>query len=328
MAGSDPSASRSRSAVRREGGGDAERRAPSTDPHLDRFIDVLWLEDGLSPNTLSAYRRDLSALACWLGEHGGVPLAQAQEVDVQGYMAARHAESRPSSVGRRLSVFRRFYRWAVREGLCAQDPTLRMDAPRQRMRLPGTLTEQQVERLLAAPDVLDTLGLRDRAMLELLYASGLRVSELVTLRTVQLGLNEGVLRVTGKGSKERLVPFGQEAGEWLQRYLDGARGQILGERVSEALFVTAQGQGMSRQMFWKLIRKYAIVAGIHQHLSPHTLRHAFATHLLNHGADLRVVQMLLGHADISTTQVYTHVARERLRQLHAQHHPRGGGAGN
>lgn len=298
------------------------------DPHLDRFIDVLWLEDGLSPNTLAAYRRDLSALAMWLKAQTGATLVQASELDVQGYMAMRHADSKPSSVGRRLSVFKRFYRWAVRDGLCTQDPTLRMDAPRQRMRTPGTLTEQQVERLLAAPDVLDKLGLRDRAMLELLYASGLRVSELVTLRTVQLGLNEGVLRVTGKGSKERLVPFGQEAGAWLQRYLDESRAQILGEhRVSEALFVTSQGHGMSRQMFWKLIRKYALVAGIHQHLSPHTLRHAFATHLLNHGADLRVVQMLLGHADISTTQVYTHVARERLRQLHAQHHPRGGAQG-
>ncbi len=298
------------------------------DPHLDRFIDVLWLEDGLSANTLSAYRRDLSALATWLFAHEGGTLVHASESALQGYMAARHAASRPASVGRRLSVFRRFYRWALRDGLCTQDPTLRMDAPRQRMRLPGTLTEQQVERLLAAPDVLDPLGLRDRAMLELIYASGLRVSELVTLRTVQLGLNEGVLRVTGKGSKERLVPFGQEAGAWLQRYLDAARGSILSEhRVSEALFVTSLGQGMSRQMFWKIIRKYAVVAGINQHLSPHTLRHAFATHLLNHGADLRVVQMLLGHADISTTQVYTHVARERLRQLHAQHHPRGGGAG-
>lgn len=306
----------------------ATHAALPVDPHLDRFIDALWLEDGLSANTLSAYRRDLSALATWLQTEGEGTLVQAAEHEVQAYMAKRHAESKPSSVGRRLSVFRRFYRWAVREGLCTQDPTLRMDAPRQRMRLPGTLTEQQVERLLAAPDVLDKLGLRDRAMLELLYASGLRVSELVTLRTVQLGLHEGVLRVTGKGSKERLVPFGQEAGAWLQRYLDEARGQILGDqRVSEALFVTSQGQGMSRQMFWKIIRKYALVAGIHQHLSPHTLRHAFATHLLNHGADLRVVQMLLGHADISTTQVYTHVARERLRQLHALHHPRGGGSG-
>jgi integrase/recombinase XerD len=225
-------------------------------------------------------------------------------------------------VGRRLSVFRRFYRWALREHLCAADPTLRMDAPRQRMRLPGTLTEDQVERLLAAPDVLDPLGLRDRAMLELLYASGLRVSELVGLRSVQVSLQEAVLRVTGKGSKERLVPFGQEAGDWLARYLGEARPHILAQRSSEHLFVTVQGEGMSRQMFWKLVRKHAVAAGITQHLSPHTLRHAFATHLLNHGADLRVVQMLLGHADISTTQVYTHVARERLRQLHEAHHPR------
>lgn len=294
-----------------------------SDPLLGRFLEALWLEDGLSTNTLEAYRRDLSALASWLSQQTGSSLAQASELDLQGYMAARHAESRPSSVGRRLSVFRRFYRWAVRERLCEADPTVRMDAPRQRMRLPGTLTEDQVERLLGAPDVHEPLGLRDRAMLELIYASGLRVSELVGLRTVQIGLQEGVLRVTGKGSKERLVPFGQEAGVWLQRYLDEARPRLLGERTSADLFVTTQGQAMSRQMFWKIIRKYALMAGITQHLSPHTLRHAFATHLLNHGADLRVVQMLLGHADISTTQVYTHVARERLRQLHAQHHPRG-----
>jgi integrase/recombinase XerD len=294
-----------------------------SDPLLGRFLEALWLEDGLSTNTLEAYRRDLSALASWLSQQTGSSLAQASELDLQGYMAARHAESRPSSVGRRLSVFRRFYRWAVRERLCEADPTVRMDAPRQRMRLPGTLTEDQVERLLGAPDVHEPLGLRDRAMLELIYASGLRVSELVGLRTVQIGLQEGVLRVTGKGSKERLVPFGQEAGAWLQRYLDEARPRLLGERTSADLFVTTQGQAMSRQMFWKIIRKYALMAGITQHLSPHTLRHAFATHLLNHGADLRVVQMLLGHADISTTQVYTHVARERLRQLHAQHHPRG-----
>jgi integrase/recombinase XerD len=220
-------------------------------------------------------------------------------------------------------VFRRFYRWAVREGLCQTDPTVRMDAPKQRMRLPGTLTESQVEALLAAPDIHESLGLRDRAMLELLYASGLRVSELVELKSVHVGLNEGVLRIMGKGSKERLVPFGAEAGEWLQRYLSQGRPLILGNQVSDALFVTGRGGPMTRQMFWKLIKKYALLAGITQPLSPHTLRHAFATHLLNHGADLRVVQMLLGHADISTTQVYTHVARERLRQLHARHHPRG-----
>jgi integrase/recombinase XerD len=253
----------------------------------------------------------------------GRTLVGAQESDLQAYAAERHDASRPSSVGRRLSVFRRFFRWAVREQLCAVDPTLRMDAPRQRMRLPGTLTERQVEALLAAPDVHEPIGLRDRAMLELLYASGLRVSELVELKAVHVGMNEGVLRIMGKGSKERLVPFGAEAGDWLARYVGQARGLILGSQVSDALFVTSRGGPMTRQMFWKLIKKYAVLAGITQPLSPHTLRHAFATHLLNHGADLRVVQMLLGHADISTTQVYTHVARERLRQLHERHHPRG-----
>ncbi len=302
----------------------AEQRVAAVDPHVDRFVDAIWLEDGLSDNTLAAYRRDLAALAVWLHTHAGQSLLEASEADLQAYMLARHGESRPASVGRRLSVFRRFYRWAIREHLCQADPTVRMDAPRQRMRLPGTLTEDQVEQLLAAPDPHEPLGLRDRAMLELMYASGLRVSELVGLRTVQVSLDEEVLRVTGKGSKERLVPFGQEASGWLLRYMNEARPQILGEgRSSEDLFVTAQGHAMSRQMFWKLIRKHAMHAGITQHLSPHTLRHAFATHLLNHGAHLRVVQMLLGHADISTTQVYTHVARERLRQLHAQHHPRG-----
>ena len=294
------------------------------DPHLDRFIDMLWLEDGLSSNTLAAYRRDLQALSDWLRQQpDGHTLVTASELDLASYAAARHAGSLPSSAGRRLSVFRRFYRWATREGLSLDDPTVRMDAPRQRMRLPGTLTEAQVEALLAAPDTDEPLGLRDRAMLELLYASGLRVSELVTLKSVHVGLSENVLRITGKGSKERLVPFGVEASDWLTRYLGQARAQILGGQVSDALFVTARGDAMSRQMFWKLVKKYALHAGITQHLSPHTLRHAFATHLLNHGADLRVVQMLLGHADISTTQVYTHVARERLRQLHEKHHPRG-----
>ncbi len=298
--------------------------SPAADPHLDRFIDALWLEDGLSPNTLGAYRRDLQALADWLvQQHTGRTLVQATEIDLLGYTSARHSATKPSSAGRRLSVFRRFYRWAVRDGHTTQDPTLRMDAPRQHMRVPGTLTEAQVEALLNAPDVHESLGLRDRAMLELMYASGLRVSELVDLKSVHVGLNEGVLRITGKGSKERLVPFGGEAGDWLRRYLAEARGVILSGQVSDALFVTARGGPMTRQMFWKLIKKYALLAGITQPLSPHTLRHAFATHLLNHGADLRVVQMLLGHADISTTQVYTHVARERLRQLHSQHHPRG-----
>jgi integrase/recombinase XerD len=302
----------------------------AVDPDIDRFIDALWLEDGLSVNSLSAYRRDLQGLADWLHEQrqqtpngGQSALVALTELDLHGYIAARHSGSQPSSAGRRLSVFRRFFRWAVREGLCQQDPTLRLDAPRQRVRLPGTLTEAQVEALLNAPDTDEALGLRDRAMVELMYASGLRVSELVTLKSVHVSQSEGVLRITGKGSKERLVPFGAEAGEWLERYLKNARQMILGAQVSDALFVTALGGPMTRQMFWKLIRKYAGLARISQPLSPHTLRHAFATHLLNHGADLRVVQMLLGHADISTTQVYTHVARERLRQLHARHHPRG-----
>jgi integrase/recombinase XerD len=293
------------------------------DPDLDRFLDALWLEDGLSANTLSAYRRDLQSLADWMGEHAqGRVLLQARELDLLGYASDRHAATKPSSAGRRLSVFRRFYRWALRENLTRADPTLKLDAPKQHVRMPGTLTEAQVEALLAAPDVSTPLGLRDKAMLELMYASGLRVSELVGLLAIEVSMVDGVVRVTGKGSKERLVPFGDEAGEWLARYISEARAEILKGQGSDALFATGRGDAMTRQMFWKIVKKYSVVAGISQHLSPHTLRHAFATHLLNHGADLRVVQMLLGHADISTTQVYTHVARERLRQLHAQHHPR------
>ncbi|MDE2594703.1 MAG: site-specific tyrosine recombinase XerD [Burkholderiales bacterium] len=300
-----------------------EASEPCTDPHLDRFLDAIWLEDGLSANTLAAYRRDLSGLAAWMRvQTSGHALVEATELDLQGYMIHRHGQSQPSSVGRRLSVFRRFYRWAIREGLVQADPTVRMDAPRQHQRLPKTLTEYQVESLLDAPDVDEPIGMRDRAMLELMYASGLRVSELVQLKSVYVSLADGVLRITGKGSKERMVPFGAQASEWLTRYSSYARGDILDGQSSDALFVTGRGGPMTRQMFWKLIKKYAIKAGITQPLSPHTLRHAFATHLLNHGADLRVVQMLLGHSDISTTQVYTHVARERLRQLHEQHHPR------
>jgi integrase/recombinase XerD len=293
------------------------------DPDLDRFLDALWLEDGLSANTLSAYRRDLQGLADWMGVHAqGRTLLQASELDLLGHASARHAATKPSSASRRLSVFRRFYRWALRENLTRADPTLKLDAPKQHVRMPGTLTEAQVETLLAAPDVSTPLGLRDKAMIELMYASGLRVSELVELLALEVSMVDGVVRVTGKGSKERLVPFGDEAGEWLRRYINEARADILKGQGSDAMFVTGRGDAMSRQMFWKIVKKYSVVAGITQHLSPHTLRHAFATHLLNHGADLRVVQMLLGHADISTTQVYTHVARERLRQLHAQHHPR------
>ena len=294
-------------------GGDGDTAA------IDRFIEALWIEDGLAPLTLAAYRRDLRALALWLKK----PLASGGEADLLSYMAQRHAGTRAATANRRLTVFKRYYRWAVRERLVDTDPTLRLLAARQPLRVPKTLSEAQVEALLAAPDTDTALGLRDRAMLELMYASGLRVSELVTLKTVQLGLGEGALRVTGKGARERLLPFGAEAQRWIEQYLLQARAAILDGAASEALFVTRLGAGMSRQMFWRLVKRYALQAGVLAPLSPHTLRHAFATHLLNHGADLRAVQMLLGHADIGTTTIYTHVARERLRQLHARHHPRG-----
>jgi integrase/recombinase XerD len=290
---------------------------------IDRFCDALWLEDGLSPNTLAAYRRDLQGYADWLAEEADKALDDTRELDLLGYTTARHADSRASSVNRRLSVFKRYFRWALREFRITDDPTLKMGAARQPMRVPKTLSEAQVESLLAAPNVDTPLGLRDRAMLELMYASGLRVSELVGLKTVHVGWNEAALRVTGKGSKERLLPFGEEAHAWLTRYLQQARPVLLGARNCDELFVTVRAAGMTRQMFWQLVKKYALQAGVRVPLSPHTLRHAFATHLLNHGADLRAVQMLLGHADISTTQIYTHVARERLKVLVARHHPRG-----
>jgi integrase/recombinase XerD len=289
---------------------------------VDAFVDALWLEDGLSANTLAAYRRDLGAYGQWLASRN-LALETSTEADLNAYFAARHASTRASSANRRLTVFKRFFRWALREGRVHSDPTLRLLAARQPLRLPKALSEAQVDQLLAAPDLSTALGLRDKAMLELLYASGLRVSELVGLKTFQVGSNEGVVRIMGKGSKERLVPFGAVAREHLQAYLVGARPQILAGQQSDALFVTARGAGMSRVMFWMLVKKYARQAGIAVPLSPHTLRHAFATHLLNHGADLRAVQMLLGHADISTTTIYTHVARERLKVLHAAHHPRG-----
>ena len=290
---------------------------------IDRFVDVLWIEDGLAPLTLAAYRRDLTLYAAWLAAQGARALHESTESDLLGYVSARHQGSRATSANRRLSVFKRFFRWALREGLVQDDPTLRMLTARQPLRVPQSLSEAQVQALLDAPDVTTPLGLRDRCMLEILYASGLRVSELVGLKTVHVGLNEGVLRVVGKGSKERLVPFGDDAHDWLRRYLAESRGTIVQARTSEALFVTVRGHAMTRQMFWQLIKRYALRAEIHTPLSPHTLRHAFATHLLNHGADLRVVQMLLGHADIGTTTIYTHVARERLKALHAKHHPRG-----
>jgi integrase/recombinase XerD len=289
---------------------------------IDRFLDALWIEDGLSANTLAAYRRDLQAYADWLASQSARTLDHTRELDLLGYIAHRR-EGRASSANRRLTVLKRYFRWALREHLVQADPTLRLSAAKQPQRHPKTLSEAQVEALLEAPDIDTPLGLRDRTMIELMYASGLRVSELVTLSSVHVSLNDGVLRVMGKGSKERLVPFGEVANGWLRRYVAEARADILQGRQSDALFVTARGGPMTRQMFWTLLKKHARQAGITAPLSPHTLRHAFATHLLNHGADLRAVQLLLGHADISTTTIYTHIARERLRVLHAEHHPRG-----
>jgi integrase/recombinase XerD len=291
---------------------------------IDGFCDALWLEQGLAKNSLEAYRRDLAAFARWL-EHAAPQrsLLDASGSDLAAYFAARHDDTKPSTANRRLSALKRFYQMALRDQRIQADPCLHLASARQPQRFVHTLTEAQVEALLAAPDLRTPLGLRDRTMLELMYASGLRVSELVSLRLSELSLNDGVLRVTGKGSKARMVPFGAEARSWIERYLGEARGAILNGQLDDALFVTGRGGPMTRQMFWVLIKKHALHAGIRAPLSPHTLRHAFATHLLNHGADLRVVQLLLGHADISTTQIYTHVARERLKQLHAAHHPRG-----
>ena len=300
------------------------KNSSSTEPSplVGAFIEALWLEDGLSPNTLAAYRRDMQGFSQWL-QAQSLTLEHAGENEVQAYFTDRFDQTRASTANRRLTVLRRFYQWALREKHVSTDPTLKLLTAKQAPRLPKTLSEAQVEALLAAPNTETPLGLRDRAMLELLYASGLRVSELVGLPMLSLNLREGVLRITGKGNKERLVPFGEEAADSLQNYLSQSRPVLLGKQNSPAVFVTQQGAAMSRVMFWKLIKKYALLADVHVPLSPHTLRHAFATHLLNHGADLRAVQMLLGHSDISTTTIYTHVARERLKALHAQHHPRG-----
>jgi integrase/recombinase XerD len=292
---------------------------------LDEFCDNLWLEDGLSRNTLDSYRRDLIKFRDWLEKQRGTSILQATHGDIQGYLAQLVAvqKAKPSSTGRNISSLKRLFRYLLRQGRISTDPTLQIDTPRLPRNLPRSLTESDVEKLLAAPDVQTPLGLRDRTMFEVLYATGLRVSELVTLHISQVSMDMGVVRVMGKGSKERLVPLGEEALDWLRRYMADGRGVLLGRQQTDALFVTARGEGMTRQMFWYLIKKYARQGGLHKPLSPHTLRHAFATHLLNHGADLRVVQMLLGHSDISTTQIYTHVARERLKSLHAMHHPRG-----
>ena len=291
---------------------------------LDEFCDALWLEDGLSRNTLESYRRDLRLFSAWLSAERGKALLQAQRMDLLDYLAYKfQRKARPRSAARLLSSLKRFYRYLLRENRIQADPTLQVESPKLPRSLPRILTEADIDALLAAPNVETPLGLRDKSMLETLYASGLRVSELVTMSLAQLSQDMGVVRVVGKGSKERLVPVGEEALTWLRRYMDNARPEILAGRPADALFITSRGASMTRQAFWYLIRRYADQAGIRKGISPHSLRHAFATHLLNHGADLRVVQMLLGHADISTTQIYTHVARERLKQLHAKHHPRG-----
>lgn len=290
---------------------------------IDQFCDTLWLEDGLAKNSLEAYRRDMRLFAEWLHISHQKHLYQVIDADIFSYVAEKHSESKATSANRRMSVLKRFYQMAFRQNQISSNPCIKLKSAKQANRLPKTLSEKQVEVLLLAPDDNTPLGLRDRTMLELLYACGLRVTELVLLRSFDMSLNDGVLRITGKGNKTRLVPFGEIARTWLERYLREARPAILAGQIDDALFVTARGGAMTRQMFWILIKKYASQAGIETPLSPHTLRHAFATHLLNHGADLRVVQLLLGHADISTTQIYTHVARERLKQLHAQHHPRG-----
>jgi len=291
---------------------------------IDRFCDQLWLQDGLAPASLGSYRRDVTQWATWLDAHSTSLLA-AQRTDVEAFLADQYrAKAKATSIARRLSALRRFYGLQLQQGTIATDPTLRVHAPKLPRRLPKNLTEAQVEAVLAVPDVSDALGLRDRAMLETLYATGLRVSELVGLRHAQVSLDMGVVRVLGKGSKERLVPLGEEAISWLKRYLDEARPALAGAGKSDAVFLTARHGPMTRQAFWTRIKRCAVKAGIAaSSLSPHVLRHAFATHLLNHGADLRVVQLLLGHADITTTTIYTHVARERLKKLHAQHHPRG-----
>ncbi|OGA21540.1 MAG: site-specific tyrosine recombinase XerD [Betaproteobacteria bacterium RIFCSPLOWO2_02_FULL_67_26] len=291
---------------------------------IDEFCDALWLEDGLAKNTLEAYRRDLAQLAAWLEKQHGKPLAAAGHAELLGFLAWKvRARAKATTTSRQLSSLKRFYRYCLRQGRIKADPTLNIDSPKLPRPLPRSLTEEDVESLLAAPPVEKALGLRDRAMLETLYASGLRVSELVALKLSQVSQDMGVVRVVGKGSKERLVPLGEEALAWIRRYLKEARPGLLGGRAADDLFVTARGAAMTRQMFWHLLRRHARAAGLRKPISPHTLRHAFATHLLNHGADLRVVQLLLGHSDISTTQIYTHVARERLKQLHAKHHPRG-----
>jgi integrase/recombinase XerD len=293
------------------------------DPAIGRFLDAVWMERGLSQNTLAAYRADLTALARWLNDRK-VVVTRTTRNDLLGFIAWRvEAGARPRSTARQLSSFRRFFRYLVREGSLKDDPTAQIAMPKIGRSLPKSLTEDEVEALLAAPVVSDPLGHRDRTMLEVLYATGLRVSELVNLKHNQVNVNQGVIRIVGKGNRERLIPLGEESVRWLAEFVRGPRAEILLERQTDYLFPTRRGDRMTRQAFWHIIKRYARKAGVQKELSPHTLRHAFATHLLNHGADLRVVQMLLGHSDLSTTQIYTHVARERMKELHQQHHPRG-----
>lgn len=301
----------------------SKQQASEADPAIGRFLDAVWMERGLSQNTLAAYRADLTALARWLEERH-VAIAQTSRNDLLAFIAWRvEAGARPRSTARQLSSFRRFFRHLVREGQLREDPTAQIAMPKIGRSLPKSLTEDEVEALLAAPAVSDPLGHRDRTMLEVLYATGLRVSELVNLKHNQVNTNQGVIRIVGKGNRERLIPLGEESVRWLAEFVRGPRAEILLERQTDYLFPTRRGDRMTRQAFWHIIKRYAKKAGVQKELSPHTLRHAFATHLLNHGADLRVVQMLLGHSDLSTTQIYTHVARERMKELHAQHHPRG-----
>jgi|TARA_B110000444_G_C18801774_1_gene577819 integrase/recombinase XerD len=290
---------------------------------IDQFIDHLWLEDGLSKNTLDSYRFDLSIFVNWLSKAKQIEILDVSESEIQEFLAFKFPTSKSRSISRILATLRRFFRFQLRENKIKEDPTLKIQTPKIPKSLPKSLSEDEVEGLLEAPDIKTYVGIRDRSMLELLYACGLRVSELVGIQLTEVILTDGVIRVTGKGSKTRLVPMGEEAVDWIKKYLVEARQNILNKKVSKFLFVTNRGGAMTRQAFWYVIKKYALMANINKPMSPHILRHAFATHLINHGADLRVVQMLLGHSDISTTQIYTHVARERLKKLHHEHHPRG-----
>lgn len=293
------------------------------DPSVPRFLDVVWMERGLSANTLAAYRADLLSLQRWLAKRGRT-LRSVDRGDLLAFIASKvEGGARPRSTARQLSSFRCFFRQQLRDGAIKEDPTLDISMPRTGRALPKSLTEEEVERLLAAPELSGPLGIRDRAMLEVLYATGLRVSELVGLKHSQVNLNQGVVRISGKGNRERLVPLGAESMRWIKEFMEGPRAEILGSQATDYLFPTRRGDRMTRQSFWHIIKRYARLARVDKPLSPHTLRHAFATHLLNHGADLRVVQMLLGHSDLSTTQIYTHVARERMKDLHGRHHPRG-----